>query len=201
MVSRESKLKIVAFALLALSISLNFKTWVYDYTFLGYKYYSKFIDIKPSLITTLISFIFFGGYILRNVHEIFKDNIKIIFCVIDIIFFSGFIAMFADKNTNFLGFSSQTLLILIITLMWIGMKSLLRYIILAFITSSVYFLGQLNEAMGFFGALYIIFAFLSFSIQIYTNILPNYNKIPSEFFGQIKKEHKDEDTYNELEEN
>ena len=77
--------------------------------------------------------------------------------------------------------------ILIIVLMWIGMKSLLRYIILVFIASSVYFVGQLNESMGFFGALYIIFAFLSFAMQIYTNILPNYNKIPSEFFGQIKK--------------
>ena len=106
--------------------------------------------------------------------------------------------MFADKKTNFLGFSSQSLLILIIILIWIGMKSLLRYIILTFIFSSVYFIGQLNEAMGFFGALYIICAFLSFSIQIYTNILPNYNEISSEFFG-IKKEKK-VNLINELEE-
>ena len=49
------------------------------------------------------------------------------------------------------------------------------------------FLSQLNEAMGFFGALYILFAFLSFSIQIYTNILPNVSSFNSEFFGQKKK--------------
>ena len=53
---------------------------------------------------------------------------------------------------------------------------------MAFVASSVYFVGQLNEVMGFFGALYILSAFLSFSIQIYTNILPNYDNIGSDFF-------------------
>ena len=58
MVSSENQLKILAFVLLAFSISLYFKTWIYDYTFWGYKYHSKYIDIKPSLITTLITFLF-----------------------------------------------------------------------------------------------------------------------------------------------
>ena len=56
MVSSENQLKILAFVLLAFSISLYFKTWIYDYTFLGI--HSKYIDIKPSLITTLITFLF-----------------------------------------------------------------------------------------------------------------------------------------------
>ena len=189
MVSRENKFKIIAFILLVLSISLNFKGWIYDYKLFFWNR-STYINIKPSLITTLISLFLFGGYIIRNINLIFNDNIKIIFCIVDILFFSGFIAMFADKTTNFLGFSSQSLLLLMIVLMWIGMKSFLRYIILAFIASSVYFVGQLNEVMGFFGALYILFAFLSFLIQIYTNILPNYANIGSDFFVQRKKEGK-----------
>ena len=184
MISRENKFKIIAFILLVFSISLSFKGWIYDYKFLYIwkTSKSKYINIKPSLMTTLISLFLFGGYIIRNINLILNDNIKIIFCMIDMLFFSGFIAMFADKTTNFLGFSSQSLLLLMIILMWIGMKSFLRYIILAFVASSVFFVGQLNEVMGFFGELYILFAFLSFSIQIYINILPNYANIGSDFF-------------------
>ena len=131
----------------------------------------------------MISVFLFGGYIIRNMYDIFNDYLKIAFCIIDIIFFSGFIAMFASGETNILGFSSQGLLIMIIILMWIGLKSLLRYILLAFIASSILFISQINEAMGFFGAIYILSAFISFSIQIYTNILPNVTKLNSEFFG------------------
>ena len=63
------------------------------------------ISIKPTLITTMISLFLFGEYIIRNLNEILNDFIKILFFIIDIIFFSGFIAMFADEKTNIFGFS------------------------------------------------------------------------------------------------
>ena len=188
MISREKKLIITALVLICLSISFNFKVWIYDYYFLNFIKIQKIIVIKPTLITTIISVFLFGGFIIRNINDIFNDCIRIVFCFIDIIFFSGFIAMFANSNTNIFGFSSQGLLAMIIVLMWVGLKSLSRYVILSFISLSTLFLSQLNEAMGFFGALYILFAFLSFSIQIYTNILPNVSNLSSEFFGQRKKE-------------
>jgi len=59
----------------------------------------------------MISLFIFGGYIIRNINEILSDIIKIVFCIIDIIFFSGFIALFADGKTNIFGFSSQGLLL------------------------------------------------------------------------------------------
>lgn len=186
MVSRENKFKFAAFILLFISISFNFKVWIIDYYFF-FIHRKKEISIQPTLITTMISIFFFGGYIIRNVNVILNDFIKIIFCILNLIFFSGFIAMFSNKKTNFLGFSSQSILLLLVISMWIGLKSLLRYIILAFITSSVCFIGQINDAMGFFGALYILFAFLSFCIQIYTNILPNTSNINHDFFGQVEK--------------
>ncbi len=188
MISREKKLIITALVLICLSISFNFKVWIYDYYLLNFIKIQKIIVIKPTLITTIISVFLFGGFIIRNINDIFNDCIRIVFCFIDIIFFSGFIAMFANSNTNIFGFSSQGLLAMIIVLMWVGLKSLSRYVILSFISLSTLFLSQLNEAMGFFGALYILFAFLSFSIQIYTNILPNVSNLSSEFFGQRKKE-------------
>lgn len=188
MVKRENIFKIIALFLIVISISLNFKIWVYDYTFYGYTYYSKNINIKPGLITTMISIFLFGGYIIRNINEILKDFIKIIFFIIDIIFFSGFIAMFADGKTNIFGFSSQGLILVMVALMWIGMKSLLRYIFLVFVASSTLFISQINEAMGFFGTIYILCAFFSFAIQIYTNIFPNITNFKSEFFGLTRRD-------------
>ena len=193
MVNRENIFKIIAFFLIVISISLNFKVWVYDYTFLGYNYYSKKISIKPTLITTMISLFLFGGYIIRNLNEILNDFIKILFFIIDIIFFSGFIAMFADGKTNIFGFSSQGLILVMVALMWIGLKSLLRYILLVFVASSTLFISQINEAMGFFGTIYILCAFFSFAIQIYTNIFPNITNFKSEFFGPTKEGREDQD--------
>ena len=151
------------------------------------------ISIKPTLITTMISLFLFGGYIIRNLNEILNDFIKILFFIIDIIFFSGFIAMFADGKTNIFGFSSQGLILVMVALMWIGVKSLLRYILLVFVASSTLFISQINEAMGFFGTIYILCAFFSFAIQIYTNIFPNITNFKSEFFGPTKEGREDQD--------
>ena len=129
----------------------------------------------------MISLFLFGGYIIRNLNEILNDFIKILFFIIDIIFFSGFIAMFADGKTNIFGFSSQGLILVMVALMWIGLKSLLRYILLVFVASSTLFISQINEAMSFFGTIYILCAFFSFAIQIYTNIFPNITNFKYEF--------------------
>ena len=141
----------------------------------------------------MISLFLFGGYIIRNLNEILNDFIKILFFIIDIIFFSGFIAMFADGKTNIFGFSSQGLILVMVALMWIGVKSLLRYILLVFVASSTLFISQINEAMGFFGTIYILCAFFSFAIQIYTNIFPNITNFKSEFFGPTRGGREDQD--------
>ena len=186
MANNTKILNIISFALLCVSICFNFKKWIYDYTFLGYKIYSKVIDIKPTLLTSMYSVFLFGGYIIRNIHDIFKDYKKIIFYVFDLFFFSGFIAMFANGKTNILGFSSQSILLLLIVVMWIGMRSIIRYILLLFIASSFLFISKVNEAMGIFGSIYIFCAFFSFVIQLYTNILPNVRNINMEFCGKKK---------------
>ena len=148
MISREKRLIIIALVLVCLSISLNFKVWIYDYYWLYLIPTKKVIIIKPTLITTMISVFLLGGYIIRNINDIFNDVIKILFCIIDIIFFSGFIAMFANSKTNIFGFSSQGLLVMAIILMWLGLKSISRYVILSFISLSTLFISQLNEVMG-----------------------------------------------------
>jgi hypothetical protein len=192
--NKDSILKIISFILLCISISFNFRQYSYEKSFWGYKIYSQNIDIKPTLITTLFSLLIFGGYIIRNLNEIMDDYVKMVFYLLDLVFFAGFLSMTADSQTNILGFSSQSFLLHLIILMWMGMRSLMRYVLLAFIGSSFMFLSRVNEAMGFNGSLYILLAFISFLIQIYTDILPKVQGMDKEFCGERKrKKLKDEE--------
>ena len=87
MEDNKDNYKIISFILLLISICFNFMQWVYDYKLFGYKIYSEQINIHPSLITTFISILLFGGYILRNKDYIMNDNTIIAFMVLDFIFF------------------------------------------------------------------------------------------------------------------
>ena len=185
-------LKILAFILLSISICFNFFQWVYEYTIFGYKIYSQNINIRPSLITTLFSIFLFGGFILRNIKIIMNDSIKIIFYILDLFFFAGFIAMFTDGQTNIFGFSSQSILFFTIILMYVGIRSILRYVILIFIACSFLFISKVNEAMGTWGSIYIICAFASFAIQTYTNILPEAKFIKNEYLVEGEEEKEEE---------
>ena len=182
--TKQNILKLISFILLTISISFNFRQYSYEKYFWGYKLYTQQIEVKPTLITTLFSLLIFGGYIIRNINDLMEDYVKIIFYILDLIFFAGFISMTADSQINFLGFSSQSLLLHLVVLMWMGMRSIMRYVLVAFIGSSFMFLSRVNEAMGFNGSIYILFAFISFLIQIYTNILPNVPGINKEFYGE-----------------
>ena len=189
--------KIISFILLLISICFNFMKWAYDYKFFGYKLFSKEINIQPSLITTFISILLFGGYILRNKKDILSDSIKILFSILDLLFFSGFIAMFANGDTNILGFSSQSVLFFTVVLIYVGINSFLRYIILIFIACSFLFISKVNQAMGIWGSIYILCAFASFVIQIYTNILPEIEFNKNDFFPEKEKKEND-DNYKPL---
>ena len=81
--------------------------------------------------------------------------------------------MFTNGKTNILGFSSQSVLAIAIVLMLFGIRSILRYVLIVLIGCSIFFISKVNDAMGAWGMFYIIFAFGSFLIQAYTNILPS----------------------------
>ena len=148
----------------------------------------------------MLALFLFGGFVLRNLNNIMNDYIKIIFYILDLIFFSGFIAMFSNGTTNILGFNSQSILFFAVVLMYVGIRSLLRYVLLIFIACSFLFISKVNEAMGAFWAIYILCAFISFLIQIYTNILPEVNFNNKEYFGvgKNKEDIENDDKKNQL---
>ena len=186
---------IISLALLIISLVINLNDWIYDYYFFGYNIYSKKISIKPTLISSIIALLLFGGFITRNLEEMMNDHLIQLFFVLDLVFFSGFISLFSNGETNILGFSSQSLLFVIVILMWLGLRSLLRYVLLAFIICSIFFISQVNEAMGIYGALYIICAFFSFLIQVYQEILPKVEINEKDYLGLKENNESNENYY------
>ena len=186
-------LNIISITLLCTSIIFNLIKYSYHYS-IFYIEFTQEINIQPSLISTMISLLLFGGYIIRNINEVIIDKFKIIIYILDLIFFSGFISIFSNGKTNILGFSPQSVLFIMVILMLFGVRSFLRYFFLVFIACSFFFISKVNEAMGLFGSIYILCAFFSFAIQIYTNILPKVDFDDKEYFG-IRINNNNEDNY------
>ena len=117
------------------------------------------------------------------------SNEKFAFIILDLFFFSGLISVFVKSKDNFMSFSPQALLLLIIVLMWLGMRSLTRYLFISFMTLTFFHISHVNDAMGFDGCIYMLFAYISFLIQTYLNILPKSNNvsISKDFFGEERK--------------
>ena len=188
-------LNLISILLLFISITFNFIKYSYSFTFIIIKFTQE-INIEPTLISTMISLLLFGGYIIRNINEIIIDYFKIIIYLLDLIFFSGFVSFFVNQKTNIFGFSPQSVLLIMVILMLFGIRTFLRYILLFFIACSFFFISKVNEAMGYYGAIYILSAFFSFAIQIYTNILPKVVFNEKEYFGE-NIQHAEENDYHE----
>ena len=138
----------------------------------------------------MISVLTFGGFIIRNLDEIMKDEIKLTFWVLDMFFYAGLLTVFNSDKDIFLGIIYQSLLYLIVIMTWIGMRSITWYLYIIYCILSFIRIPLVNQAMGIDGAAYIFSAFWSLMIQMYLNILPRVKNenIHKDFFGEKKKE-------------
>lgn len=185
---RRVSLGIISIILLLISLTFNFKTYVYTskrFNFFNLLDNTSIIDIKPSLLSTVFSIGLFGGFITRNINEIIENYVIFLFIFLDLIFFSGLISVFLSSNDNFFGFSNQALLLLVIAFMWVGMRSLTGYALALLIILSFFHISHINDAMGFDGCIYILSAFMSFLIQMYLNLIPiaRFHNFKKDFLG------------------
>lgn len=185
---RRVCLGIISIILLLISLTFNFKTYVYTskrFNFFNLLDNTSIIDIKPSLLSTVFSIGLFGGFITRNINEIIENYVIFLFIFLDLIFFSGLISVFLSSKDNFFGFSNQALLLLVIAFMWVGMRSLTGYALALLIILSFFHISHINDAMGFDGCIYILSAFMSFLIQMYLNLIPiaRFHNFKKDFLG------------------
>ena len=69
-------------------------------------------------------------------------------------------------NVPVLNINSQTCLLLIILLSWIGARSISGFLWIILVIIGISHITEISEAMGIYGALYIVMFFISLLLQL-----------------------------------
>ena len=170
----------VSFLLIIESLLLSFK----KYTFIDYSYEwhyliipkikneTKEIDLFPDMLSLLVSIFFYLSLRIRN--GIFYDSsIKTCaFSVAYVLYFSSIISVLASNEYIKIPLYGETKVttksfcVYTLVLSYVGIKSMNKILIPA---SLFFILGRIddvNRAMGKNGIFYIMFAFVSMSLQV-----------------------------------
>jgi hypothetical protein len=125
--------------------------------------------LAPSFISTLASIVLLSSVAVRNKRMMFSSTVySITILVLDILFAASFLEFFVGGkpwSIPFLNITSQTFLIVAIVFSWIGMKSMAFYMWIILYVLAVSRMTTGNVAMGIFGVIYILCAFLSILFQ------------------------------------
>ena len=130
-------------------------------------------NLRPELLNTLFAVILYSGVVIRNKFEIFKDPLKIVLCIVNILFLASLTGVFIDNDFKlpFADISGYAILYFAIGMSWLGMKSISGYAWVILLVCSIGNMTKINDAMGFLGATYILSAFTSLGMQIASGYL------------------------------
>lgn len=157
---------IVAFVFMLIPILLSMISW---------KDGHNTVSIAPDYISCLYSVCIYSAFILRfkGVQRTVISWIDILFCVLSILLLSSFIqTILVTAPIKFLGsVNTKILLLVAITLSWLGLKIVSLACIAAVIIFALFKIAALNTAMGMIcGPLYIICSFVG--ILAYLSVEP-----------------------------
>jgi len=184
----------VSFLLIIESLLLSFKKYSltevkYEWTYLiipNIKKETKEIDLFPDMLSLLISIFFYLSLRIRN-GIFYETTVKTCaFSVTYILFFSSLISVLASNEYIKIPYYGETEIttksfcVYSLVLSYVGIKSMNKILIpisLFFILGRI---DDVNRAMGKNGIFYIMFAFVSVSLQVssFKNIL---NEIKEDF--------------------
>ena len=146
-------------------------------------------DIRPDLIAMFFSVAFYAALIIR--HNIFRKEslieaiISVFRMIVDCWALSALIKIVIDTDDGGLisifafQFNTYFMLLLAVILSWIGMKTLSGYSWILFIIAGVKHLEEINNAMGMWGAVFILTIAVSLFLQI--NDFSNITDFMSDF--------------------
>ena len=184
----------VSFLLIIESLLLSFKKYSltevkYEWTYLiipNIKKETKEIDLFPDMLSLLISIFFYLSLRIRN-GIFYETSVKACaFSVTYVLFFSSLIGVLASNEYIKIPLygetevTSKSFCVYSLVLSYVGIKSMNKILIpfsLFFILGRI---DDVNRAMGKNGIFYIMFAFVSVSLQVssFKNIL---NEIKEDF--------------------
>jgi hypothetical protein len=152
----------------------------------------KTISIQATFVTAVAAVFLYGSYIVR--YNFFKKEtaeqvfFSIIQSVVNIWALAGLCSILAGNEVwsiPLINISSSTFLLLVVLLSWIGARSIAGFLWVALIIIDISHLTEINNAMGLYGALYIIFMFISLLLQM--SDIVHLEDFKNDFLGGAKK--------------
>jgi len=134
---------------------------------------SKEMTLMPNLLSTLFAVILYSGVVIRNKFEIFKNPLKIVLCIVNVLFLSTITGVFiaGDFKLPFVNINGYAILFFAIVMSWLGMKSISGYAWIILLVCSLGHMTRVSASMGFVGAIYILSSFISLGMQIASGYL------------------------------
>ncbi|MCL2186211.1 MAG: hypothetical protein FWB86_10215 [Treponema sp.] len=165
-----SKKKKAAIVLMVIPVFISFTqgfshTKTIFFVFRSTTYYS----IAPSLLSTLAGVFLYLSIVVRGRVNLFKNAYETVIVVLNVLFCASFLEIFFPKEPwiiPFLGMSSQSFLLMAIVFSWIGMRALAGFLWIGLFLMALGRIVGLNLAMGLWGVVYIISAFVSIGLQL-----------------------------------
>ena len=133
----------------------------------------KDVSVQATMLTAIAAVFIYGSYLLR--YNFFKKDsaeqvfFSVVQAILNIWAISGLCSMFVGNevwNVPVLNINSQTCLLLIILLSWIGARSISGFLWIILVIIGISHITEISEAMGIYGALYIVMFFISLLLQL-----------------------------------
>jgi len=168
------KKKKAAIVFMAIPVFISF-TQEFEYTknFLFFFRSTKTYSITPSFISSVAGIFLYLSIVVRGRIKIFSNAYETVVVVLNVLFCASFLEMFFPKEPwkiPFINISSQSLLLMAIVLSWIGMRTLTGFIWIGLFLMALSRIVGLNMALGIWGVVYIMSAFVSIGLQLNDHI-------------------------------
>jgi len=146
-------------------------TQVFSYTktFLWIPWTTTVYSIAPSLLSSLAGIFLYLSIVVRGRIKLFSNAYETVIVSLNILFCASFLEFFFPKepwNIPLINISSQSFLFLAVIFSWIGMRTFAGFIWLGLFFMTIPRFVGLNMAMGLWGVVYIMSAFVSIGLQL-----------------------------------
>jgi hypothetical protein len=157
---------------MSIAVFISFMTFIgvieKNFLFFRWTEYEAF-SISPSLISTLAAILLYLSVVVRNKIKLFSDAYETTVVCLNVLFCASFLELFFPKeiwSIPFINISSQSFLMIAVILSWIGMRAVSGFVWIFLFILAVTRIAGLNIAMGTYGVIYILSAFISIGLQL-----------------------------------
>jgi len=148
------------------------------------------VNIRPELISALFAFSFYGILVIRmgmfKKETVFDAIISVIATFLNVMVIASLFSVIISSNFKFAGIENFGVYVLVFGCVFslCCMRTLSGYVFIIFLILAIIRLIDINSAMGFWGAIYIVFMGISLFLQIPD--LKDFSNLLQEFKGPVK---------------